>query len=216
MSTAAVSSGSLYQQLQTYFETRQSDLQQLGQDLQNGDLTDAQQEFSAIQTLGQNGPFASGDAFSRTERQQDFNAIGQALQSGSLTNAQQAFEQLESTFQSGSGQSGSGTGGATSTPATAPASNPSGSGPQIVLNLGNVPSGDQITIGFNNEGNGEDQLTISVGNQQSQNPAITLNLNSNSNEEIVLNLFNSAVQASTQQTSTQQTSTQGNTVDTAA
>jgi hypothetical protein len=203
MSTAAVSSSSLYQQLQTYFQTRQSDLQQLGQDLQNGDLTDAQQEFSAIQTLAESGPFANGDAFSRTERQQDFNALGQALQSGSLGNAQQAFEQLESTFQSG--------GSGTSTPVSTPSSSPSGSGPEIVLNLGNVTPGEQITIGLNNESNGDEQLTISVGNQQSQNPEITLNLNPSSNEEIILNLFNSAAQASTQQASTQ-----GSVVNTAA
>jgi hypothetical protein len=206
MSAAAVSTGSLYQQLQTYFQTRQSDLQQLGQDLQNGDLTDAQQEFSAIQTLGQSGPFANGDAFSRTNREQDFNALGQALQSGSVANAQQAFQQLESTFHS----AGSGSG----TPlVTTPAPNPSGPGNEIVVNLGNLTPGEQITIGINNEGNGNEQLTISVGNQQSQsqNPEITLNLNPNSNEEIILNLFNSALQASTPQASTR-----GSTVNTAA
>jgi hypothetical protein len=200
MSTAAVSSSSLYQQLQSYFQTRQSDLQQLGQDLQNGDLTDAQQEFTAIQTLGQSGPFANGDAFSRTDRQQDFNALGQALQSGSVANAQQAFQQLESTFQSG--------GGTTATPTPAPTSQ-SGSGNEIVLNLGNVTPGEQITIGLNNESNGTEQLTVSVGNQQSQNPEITLNLNPNTTQEIVLNLLNSA------QTATAAPPTQGNAVNTA-
>lgn len=202
MSTAAVSTSSLYQQLQSYFQTRQSDVQQLGQDLQNNDLADAQQEFSAIQTLAQSGPFANGDAFSRTDRQQDFNALGQALQSGSLANAQQAFQQLESTFQSGSG-------GATPAPVTTPTP-AAGSGNEIVINLGNVTPGEQITIGLNNESNGtgngtgEEQLTISVGNSQSQNqnPEITLNLNPNSNEEIILNLFNSAAQTSTAQAST--------------
>jgi hypothetical protein len=204
MSTAAVSSNSLYQQLQTYFQTRQSDLQQLGQDLKNGDLTDAQQEFSAIQTLGQGGPFANGDAFSRTERQQDFNAVGQALQSGSVANAQQAFEQLASTFHSGSsGSVGSGT---SSTPASTPASNPSNSGSEIIIDLGNLTPGEQITIGVNSESNGTEQLTISEGNQQnqSQNPEITLNLNPNSNEEILITLFNSAAQT-TSQASTQST-----------
>jgi hypothetical protein len=205
MSTAAVSSNSLYQQLQTYFQTRQSDLQQLGQDLKNGDLTDAQQEFSAIQTLGQGGPFANGDAFSRTERQQDFNAVGQALQSGSVANAQQAFEQLASTFHSGSsGSVGSGT---SSTPASTPASNPSNSGSEIIINLGNLTPGEQITIGVNSESNGTEQLTISEGNQQnqSQNPQITLNLNPNRNEEILITLFNSAAQSTTSQASTQST-----------
>ena len=211
MSTAAVSSSSLYQQLQTYFQTRQSDLRQLGQDLENGDLTDARQEFSAIQTLGQSGPFANGDAFARTERQQDFSALGQALQSGSLANAQQAFEQLASTFQSGgSGSTGSGT---SSAPVSTPSSSPSNSGSEIVINLGNLTPGEQVTIGVNNEGNGNEQLTISVGNQQSQsqNPEITLNLNANSNEEILITLFNSAAQ-----TTTSQPSTRGNAVNTAA
>jgi hypothetical protein len=205
MSTAAVSSNSLYQQLQTYFQTRQSDLQQLGQDLKNGDLTDAQQEFSAIQTLGQGGPFANGDAFSRTERQQDFNAVGQALQSGSVANAQQAFEQLASTFQSGgSGSAGSGT---ASTPISTPSSSSSGAGSEIIINLGNLTPGEQITIGVNSESNGTEQLTISEGNQQnqSQNPQITLNLNPNSNEEILITLFNSAAQTTSSQASTQST-----------
>jgi hypothetical protein len=201
MSTAAVSSSSLYQQLQTYFKTRQSDLQQLGQDLQNGDLTDAQQEFSAIQTLGQSGPFANGDAFARTNRQQDFNALGEALQSGSVANAQQAFQQLESTFQSSSA--------AGTTPNTTAPTTPSGAGTEIVLNLGNLTPGEQVTIGLNSQSNGDEQLTVSVGNQQSQNPEITLNLNPNSNQEIVLNLLNTAAQ-------TAQPPTQANAVNTAA
>jgi hypothetical protein len=198
MSTSAVSTSSLYQQLQSYFQTRQSDVQQLGQDLQNNDLTDAQQEFSAIQTLAQSGPFANGDAFSRTDRQTDFTALGSALQSGSLAGAQQAFQQLESTFESG--------GGASPAPVSTPPPSQSGSGNEIVINLGTLTPGEQITIGVNNESNGQEQLTISVGNQQNQNqnqnPEITLNLNANSNEEIVLNLFNSAAQASTAQAAT--------------
>ena len=60
MSTAAVSASSIYQELQTYFQARNSDLQQLGQALQSGDLAGAQQEFQAIQTLGQSGPSPTG------------------------------------------------------------------------------------------------------------------------------------------------------------
>ena len=52
MSTAAVSSNSIYQQLQQYFQQRRSDLQQLGKDIKSGDLSDAQQEYQALQTLG--------------------------------------------------------------------------------------------------------------------------------------------------------------------
>ncbi len=44
MSTAAVSSNSIYQELRSYFQQRRSDLQQLGKDLQSGDLSSAQQE----------------------------------------------------------------------------------------------------------------------------------------------------------------------------
>src|SRR5271169_4151436 len=98
MSTAAVSTSSIYQELQTFFQQRGSDLQQLGQALQSGDLAGAQKEFSAIQSLGQSGPFASGDAFKSSQREQDFAAIGQALQSGDLAGAQQAFAQLQNTF----------------------------------------------------------------------------------------------------------------------
>ena len=83
-----------------YFQDRQSDLEQLGQSLQSGDLAGAQQAYSAIQTLAKNGPF-DGNAFAVNKRQQDFNAIGQALQSGDLGGAQQAFNQLEATFTSG-------------------------------------------------------------------------------------------------------------------
>jgi hypothetical protein len=180
MSTAAVSSSSLFEQLQSYFQSRQSDLQQLGQDLQNGDLTDAQQEYSALQTLGQSGPFANGDVFRSSGREQDFNAIGQALQSGNVSEAQQAFEQLESNFHSG----------ATASDANSGTSASQSGGPEIVINLGNLTPGEQITIGVNNESNGSEQLTISVANQNQSPEQTTINLNANSNEQIVLNLIN--------------------------
>jgi hypothetical protein len=109
MSTSAVSSGSIYQELQAYFQQRSSDVSQLGQDLSSGNLANAQQDFATLQSLGQGGPNANGDVFApKDQREQDFNAIGQALQSGNLSAAQQAFAQLESTFKNGGGGSGSG------------------------------------------------------------------------------------------------------------
>ncbi len=190
MSTAAVSSSSLYQQLQTYFQQRKSDLQQLGQDLQAGDLTDAQTEYNAIQTLGQNGPFANGDAFYLSNRQQDFNAIGQALQSGNLADAQQAFTQLASTFQGPTAIQPLSTTGAPGSPGAG--TNPGG--PELILNLGNEPAGEQITINLNAATNGTEQVTVSASNPQSQNPQqLTFNVNPNSNEQIVLNLFNNTL-----------------------
>jgi hypothetical protein len=228
MSTAAVSSSStssIYQQLQSYFQQRQSDLQQLGQSLQSGDLAGAQQEFSALQTLGQSGPFANGNDFKNSQRQQDFNAIGQALQSGDLAGAQQAFAQLASTFQpqqqpqsnasqpavvvnlsgllssSSSSSASSSTPSSTSTSSAAPSaaatSTASASGSEIVLNLGTLTPGEQISIGLSNGANGTEQVTIGV-NQPNQAPEqITLNLNPSSNQELILNLFNSASSTST-------------------
>jgi hypothetical protein len=221
MSTAAVSSDSLYQQLQSFYQQRQSDVQQLGQALQSGNLASAQQAFNAIQTLGQSGPFASGDPFRNSTRESDFSAIGQALQSGDLAGAQTAFAALQSTFhQSQSANTSDSTGpavvvnlgGATgpttlpdqSVPSISPAisstsSTSSTSGPEIIINLpANSCAGEQLTIGVNNTGSGTDQLTISLGTQQnpSSQDQITLNLNANSNEQIVLNLLNGQASSS--------------------
>ena len=104
MSTAAVSSGSIYQELQSYFQQRNTDVSQLGQDLTSGNLANAQQDFATLTGLGQGGPFANGDAFGAgSAREQDFTAIGQALQSGNLSAAQQAFAELQSSFKNGGG-----------------------------------------------------------------------------------------------------------------
>jgi len=210
MSTAAVSTSSIYQELQAYFQQRGSDLQQLGKALKSGDVAGAQQEFSAIQNLGQSGPFANGNAFKVSQREQDFAAIGQALQAGDLAGAHQAFAQLKSTFQhqpsvdppavvvnlsgSSSGSSSSGASGASAASSTG-----SASGTEIVLNLGNVTPGEQITIGVSNAANGAEQVTIGVANQQNQSPEqITLNLSQNSNQQIILNLFNSTASSAAQ------------------
>jgi len=219
MSTAAVSTSSIYQELQAFFQQRGSDLQQLGQALQSGDLAGAQKEFSAIQSLGQSGPFASGDAFNSSQREQDFAAIGQALQSGDLAGAQQAFAQLQNTFHhqhqqisepppavvvnlSESSPSSSAASSATSTSTdsqpTAASSTAPASGTEIVLNLGNVTPGEQITIGLSNAGNGTEQVTIGVAQQNQKPEQITLNLNQNSNQQIILNLFNSTAASTTQ------------------
>ena len=213
MSTAAVSTNSIHQELQQYFQQRSSDLQQLGQALQNGDLTAATQEFGAISNLGQNGPFANGNSFKINQRQQDFNAIGQALQNGDLAGAQQALAQLKSTFQNQRSvdppaqnpasaavvvnlSSPPASGSTSGSSAAGASSNGAGGGSEIVLNLGAVTPGEQITIGVSAGANGAEQVTIGVSNQQNQSPEqITLNLNQASNQQIVLNLFNSATTA---------------------
>jgi hypothetical protein len=96
--TAADSASSIYQQLQAYRQQRQTDLAQLGQALQSGDLAGAQSAFDTLTALGQGGPNKNGQPFQLAERAQDFQAIGQALQSGDLAGAQSAFAKLTSTF----------------------------------------------------------------------------------------------------------------------
>jgi hypothetical protein len=212
MSTAAVSSNSLYQQLQTFYQQRQADLKQLGQALQSGDLAGAQQAFNAIQTLGQSGPFANADPFSNKQRDQDFAAVGQALQAGDLAGAQQAFATLQSTFHNRSQVANPSSsygpavvvnlGGANSSAASAaaPSSPSSSAGPEIIINLG-ADSGapEQLTIDVNNTGNsGAEQLSISYGTQQNPTSGgeINLNINANSNEQIILNLLNGPANSS--------------------
>jgi hypothetical protein len=190
MSTSAVSSSSLYQELQSYFQTRNSDVQQLGQALQSGNLSAAQTAYNNITSLGQNGPFANGNAFRVPQREQDFDAIGQALQNGDLAGAQSAFSTLRASFDRGSTTAGS-SGGTTQ---GAPDST-SNSGPEIVLNLNSASVGssstpEQITINLAPTSNGTEQVSLSVGPEGSSNPTqFQFNLNPNSNEQIVLNLL---------------------------
>jgi soluble cytochrome b562 len=78
---------------QNRFQSIKNEFQQLGQDLQAGNLTQAQQDFT---TLTQNTP--SG-AQSNSPIAQDFSTLKQALQAGNLTAAQQAFSTLQQDLQ---------------------------------------------------------------------------------------------------------------------
>src|SRR5579859_3798237 len=144
MFTAGISSNLINQAATNYFQQRRADLQQLGKDLQAGDLTAAQQDFAAIQTLAQSGPLANGNAFKVSARQQDFAAVGQALEAGDLAGAQQAFTQLQRTFHHHVAPSPAaivnlgGSSGAAPQPVAAGA-NPAAGGSEIVLNLSNMP-----------------------------------------------------------------------------
>lgn len=94
MSTTAVSSTSIYQELQSFYQSRQSDIKQLGSALQNGDLSSAQTAFNELAALGQSGPFANSEPFAKSTRDQAFNTLGQDLQAGNLAGAQAAFATL--------------------------------------------------------------------------------------------------------------------------
>jgi hypothetical protein len=183
MSTAAVSSSSIHQQLQQYFQTRGTDLGQLGKALSSGDLSEAQTAFNNIVSLGQGGPFAGGNPFKLTGREQDFAAVGQALQSGDLAGAKQAFQGLVNTFRN-LPQGG----GATSTPAS-PAT---GAGPEVVINLSSGAGSanpEQITININESGNNSQAPSSTTSQLSPTAEQITLNLNPANSEQIALNLL---------------------------
>ncbi|HEY1658720.1 MAG TPA: hypothetical protein VGG14_10270 [Candidatus Sulfotelmatobacter sp.] len=190
MSTSAVSSSSLQQELQSYFQARNSDVRQLGQALQSGNLSAAQTAYNNITSLGQNGPFANGNSFRVPQREQDFEAIGQALQNGDLDGAQSAYSTLRASFDRGATTAAS-SGGATQ----GTSGSSSDSGPEIVLNLSGASGSssstpEQITINISPTSSGTEQVSLSVGSEGSSNPTqFQFNLNPNSNEQIVLNLL---------------------------
>jgi hypothetical protein len=94
MSTSAVPGVSIYQELQSFYQNRQSDIKQLGSALQSGDLSSAQTAFSAIAALGQSEPLANSEPFAKSTRDQALNTIGQDLEAGNLAGAQAAFAAL--------------------------------------------------------------------------------------------------------------------------
>jgi len=187
MSTAAVSSSSISQQLQQYFQTRGTDLKQLGTALKNGNLAGAQTAFNNIVQLGKTGPAANGNPFLISQREQDFSAIGSALQSGDLAGAQQAFATLRGSAEK---QASGVNNGLITAPTT---TGPTSAGPEIILNLsgasGTSTNPEQITINLTQTSGGGEQVALSVGSQGSTPQQVTFNLGANSNEEIVLNLL---------------------------
>jgi len=201
MSTAAVSASPANLQLQQYFHTRQTDLHELGKALDTGDVAGAQTAYNNIVQLGQNGPFSSGNPFSNPQREQDFAAIGAALQSGNLAAAQQAFSSLKATFEKNNG----GQPAPISNPLPDPGTPSPAVGPEIILNLSNSsvsPTPEPITIDLNPTAGGGEQVSLSIGQQGSNQQQVTLNLAPNSNEQIVLNLLGSSPSTGSSSSST--------------
>ena len=93
MSMSGISSASsLGQSLQTWqakAQKIQSEFQQLGQDLQAGNLSQAKSDFTA---LSQN---TSGSIQNNSSLTQAFSTLGSALQSGNLSAAQKAYSTLQ-------------------------------------------------------------------------------------------------------------------------
>ena len=114
MSITGVASSTLLTQIyatqstqnnQSQFQQIQTDFQQLGQDLQSGNLTGAQQDFATLQQALPSGQSQSQQN-TASPIAQAFTALSQALQSGNLQDAQTAFTTLQGDIQQqqGSGQ----------------------------------------------------------------------------------------------------------------
>jgi outer membrane protein assembly factor BamD (BamD/ComL family) len=77
---------------QTKAQKIQSEFQQLGQDLQAGNLTQAQSDFSSLSS-NLSSPRQSSSLT------QAFSSLGSALQSGNLSSAQQAYSTVQQDVQ---------------------------------------------------------------------------------------------------------------------
>jgi hypothetical protein len=116
MSVSPISSSSYYPidtsfattSAQTNMQQIQSEFQQLGSDLQSGNLTQAQQDYA---TLSQSLP--SSGQNSSNPLMQDLNTVNQDLQSGNLAGAQQAFANLDSHLKHHHGHFSAGSSGST-------------------------------------------------------------------------------------------------------
>jgi soluble cytochrome b562 len=101
MSVSAVSSSSyLYQtqnlqNWQAQLQRIQTEFRQLGQDLQSGNLTQAQSDYTTLSQNISNSTQNSSD----NSLAKEFSALGQALQSGNLSAAKQAYSTVRQDVQ---------------------------------------------------------------------------------------------------------------------
>lgn len=98
MSTSGISSSS-FSNYENQIQQFQQEFQQLGQDLQSGNLAAAQQDFVTLQQLGPQSS-SSSSTQSSNPIATAFNQLAQDLQSGNLSAAQQDFSQIQQDFQS--------------------------------------------------------------------------------------------------------------------
>jgi hypothetical protein len=97
MSVAGISTASLYPANNSNAPHNnirfRDDVRQLGQDLQSGNLSAAQQDFATLQQDGPSG--SSSPTHSNNPVAQAFNQLSVDLQSGNLSGAQQAYSNVE-------------------------------------------------------------------------------------------------------------------------
>jgi len=111
MSVAGISSSSLYnynsQSAQNSFQQIQQTFQQLGQDLQSGNLSAAQSDFATLQKLVPQLSSTANSTASQSDNPiaQAFAQLAKDLQSGNLSAAQQDFSTIQQDFQNQAAQS---------------------------------------------------------------------------------------------------------------
>ena len=113
MSVSGIMSTSFFQpsQVQNSFQQRRAEFQQLGQALQSGNLSAAQQDFAELTSSGSSASTSGATTATTTTAAtgtgsaastspvssigQEFTALGQALQAGNLSAAQQAYSAMQ-------------------------------------------------------------------------------------------------------------------------
>jgi outer membrane protein assembly factor BamD (BamD/ComL family) len=114
MSVSGISSSSLYdtQTVQNNFQKAQQEFQQLGKDLQSGNLSAAQSDFTTLQNLlPQASSTTSAAAQSNNPIAQAFAQLGKDLQSGNLSAAQSDFATIQQDFKNQASQGTQASGG---------------------------------------------------------------------------------------------------------
>lgn len=85
-------------QNQNKLQQFQQEFQQLGEDLQSGNLSAAQTDFATLQQMAPQGP-SSTSSTSSNPLAQAFQQLGQDLQSGNLSAAQKDYANIRQDFQ---------------------------------------------------------------------------------------------------------------------
>ena len=106
MAVAGISSSSLFnynaQSIQSKKEQFAQEFQQLGQDLQSGNLSAAQSDFATLQPSGPQANQAS-QTQAGNPLSQDFTQLAKDLKSGDVSAAQQDYAKIQQDFQSQAG-----------------------------------------------------------------------------------------------------------------
>ena len=102
MSISGITSSNFFQSLdstslESNFQTFKKDFQQLGQDLQSGNLSQAQADFAAMESPTQ--PVSSSSQSSSTSLSSAFQHLATDLQSGNLTAAQSDYSTIQQDLQ---------------------------------------------------------------------------------------------------------------------